>query len=504
MTEFDAPPFLAIVGMAGRFPGMADVEQFWERISAGEISITRSDPDGDTGFISASGVVEGADQFDAGFFGFSLREALLLDPQHRVFMECSWEALEHAGCDTTRYFGTVGVFGGSGDTGHYSTLRSHRGRFPGVSAWQLRLASGSDFLTSRVAYKLGLSGPAVTVQTACSTSLVAVHMAAQALLAGECDLALAGGVTIRGADAELDDSGGDAPMTRDGWCLPFDAAATGTVASDGAGVVVLKRLEDAIAEGDHIHAVLRGSAINNDGSGKVGFTTPSVDGQAAAVAIAHLVADAEASTIGYVEAHGTGTPVGDPIEVRALSKAFGPHLPPGTCVLGSVKGNIGHTDAAAGVIGLIKAALVLENELIPPTARYRTPNPELGLEESPFTVTSAATAWPRPGRPVVRVSIRWASEAPTPMSSLRKPLRESPTRRVVPTNCSRCRPAAALLWPRLPGGWRIGLLSARRRWPMSPGPCRRAAENSPNGDSWWPPTVAMRGGRCVATSLDSS
>ncbi|QFZ24605.1 type I polyketide synthase [Saccharothrix syringae] len=368
--------------MAGRFPGAPDLAGFWRNLVGGAESAERSP--------------SGGDRFDAGFFGYAPSEALLLDPQHRVFLECAWEALEHAGCDPSTYPGAIGVYGGSGDTGHAEVLRRHRSRFPNTSELQFRMASGVDFLTSRVSYKLGLTGPAVTVQTACSTSLVAIHTAAQALLAGECDLALAGGITLHVPFP--DEPVEDGIIAPDGHCRAFDAAARGTVAGDGAGVVALKRLDDAVADRDRIFAVVLGSAVNNDGAGKVGFTAPSVDGQAGAVRAALDLAGVDPRTIGYVEAHGTGTPVGDPIEVRALTKAFEVDET-GFCLLGSVKTNIGHTDAAAGVIGFIKAVLALDRELVPGTVHYESPNPLLELGSSPFTVTSAATPWPRSDRP---------------------------------------------------------------------------------------------------------
>ncbi|TQC43044.1 polyketide synthase [Rhodococcus sp. WS4] len=401
MTEYDEQdPFIAVVGMAGRFPGAADLAGFWDRLAAGDDCVTRFGVRAATGRTPAYAVVADSDRFDADFFGFSGWEALMLDPQHRVFMECAWEALENAGVDPAEFPGAVGVYGGSGDTGHFGTLCAHRAQLPAVSDWQLRLASGADFLTSRVSYKLGLTGPAVTVQTACSTSLVAVHVASQALIAGECDLALAGGVTVR-VPCPVDDNGEEGVLSPDGTCRAFDADANGTVAGDGAGVVALKRLEDAMADGDHIHAVVRGSAVNNDGSGKIGFTAPSIDGQAAAVRAAHVVAGVDAADISYVEAHGTGTPVGDPIEVRALTKAFeaSGSGDMGECALGSVKANIGHTDAAAGVIGLIKVVLSLTHERIPATPHFRTPNPQLELESSPFTVSASARPWPRTSTP---------------------------------------------------------------------------------------------------------
>ncbi|MER5648750.1 type I polyketide synthase [Streptosporangium sp. NPDC002524] len=391
--------FIAIIGMAGRFPGAPDADAFWEGLAAGTEFITRSPEEEGTGRAFAYGVVPDADLFDAAFFGFSPREALMLDPQQRIFLECAWEALENAGCDPGAYPGVIGVYGGCGDTDHLALLREHRDLFPGVTDWQFRLACGVDFLTSRVAYKLDLNGPAVTVQTACSTSLVAVHQATQALLAGECDVALAGGATIR-VPHPMEGQGDDDVLAADGRCRPFDAGASGTVSGDGAGIVVLKRLEDALADGDAVHAVIRGSAVNNDGAGKVGFTAPSVDGQAAAVRAAHLLAEVSPATIGYVEAHGTATPVGDPIEVRALSKAFGLGTgEKGFCLLGSVKSNIGHTDAAAGVIGLIKVVLSLRHELVPGTVHFRRANPEIDLDAGPFVVRAEATPWPKTATP---------------------------------------------------------------------------------------------------------
>jgi phthiocerol/phenolphthiocerol synthesis type-I polyketide synthase E len=397
MMILDTDHCIAVVGMAGRFPGADNLASFWRRLVAGDDSVTRfgTGPDGRT---AAYGVVEGGDMFDAAFFGYSPREALMLDPQHRVFLECASAALENAGVDPKRHAGRIGTYGGCGDTGHFQTLLAHRDQLPGVSEWQLRLASGCDFLTSRVAYKLGLTGPAVTVQTACSTSLVAVHVACQALLAGDCDTALAGGVTVR-VPHPLGE-GEDGVVSPDGTCRPFDAAANGTVASDGVGVVVLKRLEDAIADHDHVHALLRGSAVTNDGTDKIGFTAPSIDGQASAVRAAHLLADVAPDAIDFVQAHGTGTPVGDPIEVRALSKAFG--LSPehaGRIRLGSVKSSIGHTDAAAGVVGLITTVLALTHEEIPGTLHFQAANPALDLGSGPFQVSATPQPWPRTARP---------------------------------------------------------------------------------------------------------
>jgi acyl transferase domain-containing protein len=392
-------PRVAIIGMAGRFPMGGGLAGFWSGLAEGRESLTRFADDPASGFVAAHGIVPDGDLFDADFFGCAPSEAFLLDPQQRMFLECAWEALEHAGYDPYSYDGAIGVYAGCGDTGHLEQLREHKARFPEVSELQFRLASSVDFLTSRIAYKLGLTGPAVTVQTACSTSLVAVHVAAQALLAGECDMALAGGITLH-VPYPHDEPGEDGIVAPDGHCRAFDADASGTIASDGAGIVVLKRLDEALADGDHICAVIMGSAVTNDGSAKVGFTAPGVDGVAAAVHAAHVVADIDPATIDYVEAHGTGTPVGDPIEVRALTKAFAMGTPDtGFALLGTVKSNIGHTDVAAGVVGLLKVVLALQHELIPATLHFRAPNPALDLPSSPFQVNAEARLWPRNGHP---------------------------------------------------------------------------------------------------------
>jgi acyl transferase domain-containing protein len=388
-ADEDVQTSVAVIGMAARIPGVADIDEFWAALVVGRDLTTPLDS------RRRYGTVADTEWFDAAFFGVAPRDALLLDPQNRVFLECAWEALEHAGYDPHTYPGAVGVYAGSGETDHLAVLRSQRHRFPGTTDEQLRLASSRDFLTSRVAYGLNLRGPAVTVHTACSTSLVAVHLACQALLAGDCDMALAGGVTLRGAAGVGE---GDDLLSPEGYCRPFDADADGMVGADGAGIVVLKRLPDALADGDHVDAVLRGSALSNDGSGKVSFTAPSVTGQVAAIRSAHLLADVAPDTIGYVEAHGTGTTIGDAIEVRALSEAFGRGSPE-RCVLGSVKSNIGHTDAAAGVLGLVKVVLSLRHGLIPGTAHFRRPNPHLDLPSGPFVVTSEATSWPPGERP---------------------------------------------------------------------------------------------------------
>ncbi len=392
-------PWLAVVGLACRFPGAATPEQFWENLAGGVESISLLGSPDANGYQAACGVVENADQFDAAFFGYSPREALLLDPQHRVFLECAWAALEDAGYDPSRFPGAIGVYAGSSETRYARALMAQRHRLGGVSEFQIRIATGMDFLTTRVAYKLGLTGPAVTVQTACSTSLVAIHLAAQALLTGDCDMALAGGVTVHvPTDPGEYTEGGI--LSLDGHCRTFDAAANGTVGGDGAGVVVLRRLADALADGDTIRAILRGSAVNNDGFDKIGYTAPSIEGQARVIRAAQLIAETEPETISYIEAHGTGTPLGDPIEIAALTQAFRHGTERrGFCRIGSVKTNIGHTDAAAGVAGFIKTVLALQHREFPPSLHFTTPNPQIDLAASPFVVPVRRTPWAATGTP---------------------------------------------------------------------------------------------------------
>ena len=402
---------VAIVGMACRFPGAPDVATFWRNLCAGVKSIrVFSDAElrqqgvdertlGSASFVKAGALLEDAGAFDAGLFGFTKREAEILDPQHRLFFECVWEALEDAGYDPLGSTGPVGLFGGTSiNTYLLYNLAANHELLDAVGPYQICIANDKDSLTTHVAYKLNLRGPCVTVQTACSTSLVAVQLAYQSLLTFQCDMALAGGVSVR-----VPHTGGyyyqeGAIASPDGHCRAFDAEARGTVGGSGVGVVALKRLEDALAEGDRIVAVIRGAAVNNDGSLKVGYTAPSADGQADVVALAQAVAAVMPDSIGYIEAHGTGTPLGDPIEVAALTRVFRATTDRrGFCALGAVKANIGHLDAAAGIAGLIKAALVVEQGVIPTAVSYARPNPALRLEESPFYVPTATTPWPGRG-----------------------------------------------------------------------------------------------------------
>ncbi|MFF9018125.1 type I polyketide synthase [Streptomyces sp. NPDC014870] len=393
---------VAVVGMACRLPGAHDVRAFRALLRAGRDGISRPtreellasgvDPAyaGRENFVPAMGVIEDSRRFDWSFFRYSRAEAAAMDPQQRVFLECAATAVDDAGLDPVRFRGRVGVYAGAD--------RSGPGRNDAALGELARyIGREKDFVATRVAYKLGLRGPAITVQTACSTSLTAVHLAVGALRGGECDAALAGGVTVMPAGewGYLFEPGGI--LAPDGHCRPFDARSAGTVPSEGVGVVVLKRLADALRDGDRIAAVIAGTAVNNDGADKMAYTAPSAAGQSEVVRAALDAAGLPATAIGHVEAHGTATRLGDPIELQALTEVFGPARPTGAatgwCALGAVKGNIGHTGAAAGVTGLIKTALMLEHHEIYPTAHYTTANPLLELERSPFRVTESLRTW---------------------------------------------------------------------------------------------------------------
>lgn len=399
-------PEVAVVGMACRFPGARNVDEFWRNLAGGvesisffsdEELITAGVPASlveNANYIKAKGMLADIDLFDAQFFGFNPKEAQILDPQHRLFLECAWEALEDAGYDGESYSGRIGVYAGASMNTYLLNLYSNREFAESINPLQLLTASDKDFLATRVSYKMNLSGPSITIQTACSTSLVAVHLACQSLLNGECDMAIAGGVSIRvpqKAGYLYQDGGVVSP---DGHCRAFDARANGTVSGDGVGVVLLKRLEDAFAQGDCIRAVIKGSAVNNDGSLKAGFTAPSLTAQATVVAEALAMARVEADTISYVEAHGTGTTLGDPIEIAALTQAFRVTTDKKAyCAIGSVKTNIGHLDAAAGVAGLIKTVRALEERKLPLSLHFYQPNPKADVENSPFYVNSRLKDW---------------------------------------------------------------------------------------------------------------
>ncbi|RMF30773.1 MAG: polyketide synthase, partial [Chloroflexi bacterium] len=409
-------PEIAIIGMAGRFPGARNLDEFWQNLRDGVESITFfTDEEAiaagvdpalvkNPHYVKANGVLEDVELFDAAFFGFNPREAEIMDPQHRLFLECAWEALENAGYDPETFDGLIGVYAGASlSTYLLFHLLPNREVVESVHSDQIAIGNGRDYLPTRVSYKLNLRGPSVNVQTACSTSLVAVHLACQALLNYECDIALAGGVSV------------DVPQKRgylyleggisspDGHCRAFDARAQGTVGGNGVGIVVLKRLEDALADGDTIHAVIKGSAINNDGSLKVGYTAPSVEGQAEVIATAQALAGVDPETITYIEAHGTGTALGDPIEIAALTQVFRAGTQArGFCAIGSVKTNIGHLDAAAGVAGLIKTVLALKHRMIPPSLNFERPNPQIDFEHSPFYVNTRLREWEPPAEGIPR------------------------------------------------------------------------------------------------------
>jgi acyl transferase domain-containing protein/NADPH:quinone reductase-like Zn-dependent oxidoreductase/predicted O-methyltransferase YrrM/acyl carrier protein len=401
---------IAIIGMALRVPGADSVEQFWQNLRAGRESITfftdqelrdaGVDPAAlaDPRYVKANGVLRGADLFDAGFFGFSPREAEAMDPQQRVFLELAWEALERAGYDPGRTPGRVGVFAGAGlSTYLLRNLVPNRAFAESVGELPLLLGNNKDFVPTRVSYKLNLRGPSANVSTACSTSLVAAHLACQSLLDFHCDLALAGGVSVQVPQVQGYFHAEGGIGSPDGHCRAFDAQARGTVSGNGAGIVVLKRLSEALADGDVIHAVIRGSAVNNDGADKVGFTAPSVSGQSQVIAEALEVAGVKPEEISYVEAHGTGTELGDPIEVAALSEVFGDgDGREQRCALGSVKTNVGHLDEAAGAAGLIKTVLALEQRELPPSLHYSTPNPKIDFAGSAFAVNPVLTPWCTP------------------------------------------------------------------------------------------------------------
>ena len=396
---------VAIVGMAARFPGCASVDEYWDKLLSGKDLLSRATDEDmrsagiEPGSVEAEHFVRsgtwlaGAENLDANFFDLSRREAEIMDPQQRIFLECAYEALEHAGMtgDGER----TGVFAGSGMNTYMLQLLANPGVLASAGGYQLMLGNDKDFLATRVAYKLNLRGPAVVLQTACSTSLAAVHLACRSLLSGECDSALAGGVSVMFPQVAGYSYIPGMILSPDGVCRPFDESARGTVPGKGAGVVVLKRESDALKDGDTIYAVIAGSAWNNDGSDKAGYTAPSVEGQVTVIRAAHAAAGVTPDRVVYVEAHGTGTELGDPIEVAALAEAFGerPESAP-RCLLGSVKSNMGHADVAAGVAGLIKTALALHHGRIPPMLHFERPNPALRLEQTPFRIAGKVEEWP--------------------------------------------------------------------------------------------------------------
>ena len=406
-TTFDPATGIAVIGMAGRFPQAKNVAAFWQNLRNGvegisffsdaELKAAGVDPAllDNPNYVKAGGILEGFDLFDAAYFDYTPREAEVLDPQQRLFLECAVEALEQAAYDPEKFEGAIGVYGGLSISDYLrDNLSPNRELLQAIGFYPVMLGNDKDYLCTRVSYKLNLIGPSLVVQTACSTSLVAICLAYQSLLNYQCDLALAGGVGIGHFKKAgyLYQVGGI--LSPDGHCRAFDADSHGCVAGDGVGIVVLKRLEDALHDGDHIHAVIKGAALNNDGSVKVGYTAPSVDGQAQVIAMAQALAGVTADTITMIEAHGTGTELGDPIEMAALTKAFRATTDKRNfCAIGSAKTNVGHLDAAAGVTGVIKAVLALAHREIPPSLNFKKPNPQIDFANSPFYVNTALAEW---------------------------------------------------------------------------------------------------------------
>lgn len=408
-----APP-IAVIGMAARFAGAENVEQYWTNLIEGVESSNRSAGDGtgqdDVGrsgtFVRGVAQVGGIESFDADYFRIQPTEAVIMDPQQRVLLEVAAEALEDAGY-AGEHDAVVGVFVGSGENHYFreyvAPTEARAGRTGDV---RITLANEKDFLAPRLAFKLGLNGPAITVQTGCATALSAVALACSALAAGDCDIALAGGVSLLMPDVDGYTYTEGGILSADGRCRAFDAEASGTIPGSGAGVVVLRRESDAQAARDHRRAVIRGWAVNNDGGSRGGFTVPNINGQEAVIRAALMRGDVKPDQVGYVEAHGTGTAIGDPVEFEALRRVFEtPSRPAGTpLVLGAVKPNIGHTDAAAGAAGLIKAALVVERAVVPGTLHFSSPNPEIDLASTPFTLTSETLPWDAEGTRIAGVS----------------------------------------------------------------------------------------------------
>ena len=415
------PHAIAIVGMSGRFPGAHSVDEFWKNLAEGRESITRfSEEETEFSmatpaarargakFVRARGILDGADLFDAEFFGIQPREAEIMDPQHRIFLECAWEAIEAAGYHPGTYPGLIGVYAGLSLNSYllYNLNQATEaaaklaGGYP-VGDFPMMLGNERDYMTTRVAYKLNLRGPSMTIQTACSTSLVAVCQACTALQTYQCDMALAGGVSVTLPQRREYLHEEDGMISPDGFCRSFDAEAAGTVFSNGSGVVLLKRLEDAEADGDTVLAVIRGHALNNDGSEKVGFAAPGLNAQAAVIAMAQATAGVEPSSVSYIETHGTATPLGDPIEIAALTKAFREGGAEGRefCAIGTAKTNVGHLDVASGVTGLIKTVLQLQHEEIPPLLHFHSPNPRIDFSQSPFYPADQSRPWPRGSAP---------------------------------------------------------------------------------------------------------
>jgi acyl transferase domain-containing protein len=405
---------VAIIGMSGRFPGAKDMDEFWHNLSSGVESVKFFSRDelfkmgidehllDNPRFVAADAILDGMDEFDASFFDYSAREAEIMDPQHRLFLESAWEVMESAGYNSELYDGRVAVYAGANLSGYMiRNLYSNPGLVENVGTFKIMLANGQDFLATKVSYKMNFLGPSVNVNTLCSSSLVAVHQACQNLLNYGCDIALAGGVSFQVSrnEAFFYQEGGIG--SSDGHCRAFDSRANGTVSGSGLAIVVLKRLEDAIADGDHIHAVIRGTGINNDGSSKNSYTAPNVDGQAECIAEAIAMSGVNPETITYIDAHGTGTDLGDPIEISALTKAFRAHTKKKQfCAIGSVKTNIGHLVNAGGLASVVKTVLAMKHKVIPPSLNFEEPNAKIDFINSPFYVNTKLSKWEAEGFPL--------------------------------------------------------------------------------------------------------
>ena len=407
---------IAIIGMSGRFPGANSVEEFWNLLTEGregtsffsdaelDAAIPQSTKD-DPAYVKARGLISGADEFDAAFFGFNPRSAEMMDPQQRVFLEIAWEVLESSGHLPQKYNGSIGVFAGTGYNTYFTNnVLAHPDIVERAGQFNVRLLNEKDYIATRTAYQFNLKGPAVAVYSACSTSLLAIAQAVSAIRYGQCDVALAGAASITSPlkSGHFYEEG--SIMSKDGHCRPFDAEATGTVFSDGAGVVLLKSLADAERDGDNIYAIIKGIGINNDGADKGSFGGPSPEGQAGAIVTAINDAGIDAAAISYIEAHGTATPLGDPIEIEGLTLAFGAQEQKQYCAVGSVKSNLGHLTAASGVAGLIKTVLSLQHRQIPPTLFYNKLNPNINLNNSPFYINPSLKPWDTAGKRSAGVS----------------------------------------------------------------------------------------------------
>lgn len=416
MTDFEdnSEGAIAIIGMTGRFPGAKDLDEFWDNLYNGVESVKFFNREellkmgveehllDNPKFVAADAILDGMDEFDATFFDYSAREAEIMDPQHRLFLESAWEVLESAGYNSEQYDGRTAVYGSANMSGYMvRNLYSNPGLIDTVGTFKIMLANGQDFLATKVSYKMNLVGPSINVNTLCSSSLVALHYACQNLQNYGCDIALAGGVSfqVSRSDSFFYQEGGIGSY--DGHCNAFDSRASGTVSGSGLAIVVLKRLEDAIADGDYIHAVVRGTGINNDGSHKNSYTAPNVDGQAECIAEAIAISGIDPETITYIDAHGTGTDLGDPIEIAALTKAFRAYTKKNQfCAIGSVKTNIGHLVNAGGMASLIKAVLAMQHKTIPASLNFKEPNPKIDFVNSPLYVNSKLAKWETEGVPL--------------------------------------------------------------------------------------------------------